>query len=179
MGSNLSADQQQDWLAKVQKIAEDVCLREGCWLYDIEFLGTQGGRTLRVYVDKDGGAGIEDCSNVSKGLNLMLDVDDLVPGGHYNLEVSTPGVDRHLSKPWHYEKAVGKKIRVRTRGALETLGVTDKKWKAAKQVEEVLASTDGASVTFEVKEGPIRIPFDAIEKAKMVFEAPAKGQKKK
>lgn len=160
----------QEWLQKIEGLAAEVCQREGCFLYDLEFIGAGKGRTLRVYIDKEGGVGIEDCSNVSKGLNLMLDVEDAVPGGAYQLEVSTPGVDRHLRRPWHFEKAVGKKVWVRTREAFETLGVTDKKWTKAKSVEDVLSSADTESIVFELKEGPLRIPFAAIEKAKMVFE---------
>lgn len=168
-----------EWMEKLERLAADVCQREGCYLYDLEFGGLGQGRTLRVFVDKEDGVGIEDCSNVSKGLNEALDTEDVVPGGAYNLEVSTPGIDRHLRKPWHFEKVVGKKIWVRVRGALETLGVTDKKWKNAKQVESTLSAADADGITFQEKEGDIRIPFAAIEKAKVVFEMKPKGQKKK
>lgn len=162
---------QEPWLAKVEKIAEDVCTREGCFLYDLEFSGTGGGRTLRVFVDKDGGSSIDDCSNVSKGLNAVLDEDEaLIPGGPYNLEVSTPGVDRQLRRPWHFEKAVGKKIHVRTNAPLGTLGVTSPKLQGTKTVEEVLAGADAEGLTFESAEGAVRIPLGAVEKAKVVFE---------
>lgn len=169
----------QDWLPKVEKIVADVCRREGCFLYDLEFLGAAQGRTLRVYIDKDEtGASIDDCSNVSKGLNLLLDVEDIVPGGAYSLEVSTPGIDRRLRHPWHFEKAVGKKIWVRTTDALETLGVTEPRWMKAKQVEDTLSAADDQGITMTVKEGDLRIPFNAIEKAKVVFEM-KQPQKKK
>lgn len=173
---------QEEWFARIEKLAEDVCQREGCVLYDIEFAGGQHGRVLRVYVDKDvaGGSSIDDCANVSRGLNEILDADEgAVPGGEYTLEVSTPGVDRVLTKPWHFEKAVGKKIRVKTREALETVGVTSPRWKNTKNLEEKLASADAEGVVFDVTDGPLKIPFAAIEKAKVVFEMPAKGQKKK
>jgi ribosome maturation factor RimP len=129
------------WILQVEKIAEEVALREGCILYDVEFLG---GRILRISIDKDiishnvmhdpaaqaavdsqpdiqslihdensgeveelsgdseaglgTGVGIKDCSRVANGLNELVNLDDLVPGGNYNLEVSTPGVDRQLKK---------------------------------------------------------------------------------
>lgn len=180
--SAVQTGEQKEWLAKIEQIAEDVCQREGCVLYDIEYSGSPQGRILRVFVDKnvEGGSSIDDCTNVSRGLNEVLDTnEDAVPGGEYTLEVSTPGVDRVLTKPWHFEKAVGKKIRVKTREALEKSGVTAERWKAAKNVEEKLASADGEGITFDVKDGPVKIPFAAIEKAKIVFEMPAKGQKKK
>ena len=90
----------ESWLEKIEKIAQEIAEREGCVLYDLENIGSGKGRILRVYIDKDTGVGIEDCSNVSKGLNLRLDVEDIVPGEMYNLEVSTPGLDRHLKKAW-------------------------------------------------------------------------------
>jgi ribosome maturation factor RimP len=168
----------QDWLTKVEKIADDVCRSEGCYLYHIDFVGLGAGRTLRVFVDNEAGAGIDDCTKVSRALNVVLDADEtLIPGGHYNLEVSTPGLDRILRLPWHFEKAVGKKIWIKTRSALESYGVTDTKWKNAKQVEEVLTSADAESITFEVKEGTIKVPISEIEKGKMVFEMKKPGQK--
>lgn len=192
------------WMDKVEKMAQEVAEREGCFLYDIEFVGIGKGRTLRVYVDKEvtpaavegvepeanqitepeanqitepKGVGIDDCSNVSKALNLMLDVEDVIPGGAYNLEVSTPGLDRFLRKPWHFEKAVGKKIWVKTRNAFESFGIDDKRWKAAKQIEDVLLGFDGQTLDFHSKDVDVKVPLSGVEKAKMVFEL-VKGQKK-
>jgi ribosome maturation factor RimP len=67
-----------------------------------------------VYVDKDTGAvSVDDCANISRGLNLLLDVEDLIPGGMYHLEVSSPGLERKLTEKWHFEKALQKRIRVK------------------------------------------------------------------
>ena len=115
--------------------------------------------------------GIKDCSNVSKGLNLRLDVEDIVPGGMYNLEVSTPGLDRHLKKKWHFEKAIGQKIYVKLSSSLGSMGaVQDKGLLSMKQFEEVLKSVEGEELNFEIRSNPVRIPMDKIEKSKMVFE---------
>lgn len=172
----------QEWLSKVEQIASQVCEREGCYLYDLDFVGTGGGRTLRVFIDKENGVGIEDCTNVSRGLNESLDTDtEMIPGGAYNLEVSTPGVDRILRQAWHFEKVVGKKIRVRTKQPFESFGITEPKWKATKTIEEVLTSADAENLVFEVKEGVLRVPLSMIEKAQVVFEMakPQKSPKKK
>lgn len=167
------------WMEKVEAIANEVAAQEGVLIYDIEFVGLGKGRTLRIYIDKeDGSVSIDDCSNVSKGLNEFLDAnEDLIPGDTYNLEVSTPGLDRVLRKPWHFQKAVGKKVYIKTSKALESAGVTDKKWKAAKTVEEVLESADEGGIRFVVKDVEIKIPYAMIDKAKVVFEM-TKGQKK-
>lgn len=168
------------WMEKVESMVTEVAAREGCLLYDIEFIGGGKGRTLRIFIDKDeeGAVSIDDCSNVSKGFNALLEADeDLIPGAAYTLEVSTPGLERTLKKPWHFKKVIGKKIYVKTTQALESVGVTDKKWKSAKTVEEVLSSADEKGLRFMVKDVEIQIPYNLIDKAKVVFEF-NKGQKK-
>ncbi len=175
-----SGQTQQEWLPNVEQIAEQVCRELGCYLYDLEFFGTGSGRTLRVYVDKQDGVGIEDCSNVSKGLNEKLDADEtLIPGGAYHLEVSTPGLDRVLRKPWHFEKVVGKKVWFKSHVPFGDVGATDPKWIKAKTIESTVATADHESVTFETKEGPLKLPFSALEKARLVFEMKKNVKNKK
>lgn len=168
------------WLEKIEKMAQEIAEREGCILYDLESLGAGKGRVLRVYIDKEEGVGIEDCSNVSKALNLRLDVEDVVPGAMYNLEVSTPGLDRHLKKHWHFEKVVGKKIFVQLSKSLGTLGATeDKGLFSMKKFEDVLTAVDEENMYFEIRSHKIKVPFSAIEKAKLVFEYKTNTTKKK
>lgn len=188
----------ESWLSKVEEIANEIAVREGCILYDLEVIGAGKGRTLRVFIDKDSvdknsevtedggeaksegnGVGIEDCSNVSKGLNLRLDVEDIVPGGMYNLEVSTPGLDRHLRKKWHFEKAVGRKIYVKLSSSLGHMGlVEDKGLLSMKQFEEELLAVDGDTLSFKIRSNPVKIPMDKVEKSKIVFEMKSNPKKK-
>lgn len=169
----------ESWLEKVEKIAQEVAQREGCFLYDIEHTGSGRGRILRIYIDKENGVGIEDCSNVSKGLNLMLDVENIVPGEMYNLEVSTPGLDRHLKKLWHFEKAVGKKIFVQLSKSLSSLNATeDKGMLSMKKFEDLLEKVEGEDLYFNIRKQTIKIPFSAVEKAKLVFEYKTNPKKK-
>lgn len=167
------------WLEKVEQLAEEVARREGCYVYDLEHTGSGRGRILRVYIDKENGVGIEDCSNVSKGLNLMLDVENIVPGDMYNLEVSTPGLDRHLKKLWHFEKVVGKKVYVQLSKSLGSLGATeDKGMISMKKFEDVLTAVEGENLQFEIRKQKITVPFSAVEKAKLVFEYRTNPKKK-
>lgn len=169
----------QEWMKTVEEKAQEVATSENCLLYDIEFVGAGSGRTLRVFIDKEeeGAISIDDCSNVSKGISDYLDTNDVIPGDTYNLEVSTPGLDRVLKQPWHFKKAIGKKVYIKTTKALETLGVTDRKWKSAKTVEEVLEAADDNGLHFKVGGVDLDIPYAMIDKAKIVFEF-SKGQKK-
>ncbi len=168
-----------EWFTKVESVCQEVAQREGCFLYDADFRGTGGNRTLRVFIDKEGGVGLEDCAQVSHSLNEILDQEDLIPGGPYHLEVSTPGVDRVLRKPWHFEKAVGQKIWVKTGIAFEELGVQEPTLKKAKQMEAVLKEVKDDQVVLENKKGKgpssdVSLPLNQIEKAHVVFEMPKK-----
>ncbi len=159
------------WLEKVEKIAQEIAEREGCVLYDLEHTGSGKGRVLRVYIDKENGVGIEDCSNVSKGINLRLDVEDVVPGDMYNLEVSTPGLDRNLKRKWHFEKAIGKKVYIKLAKSLGAMGlVEDKGMLSMKQFEDTLESVEEESLLFKIRNIPVKIPLAQVEKAKLVFE---------
>ncbi|MFN7730057.1 MAG: ribosome maturation factor RimP [Bdellovibrio sp.] len=165
-------------LQKLETLAGQVTIREGCELYDIEMAGVGGRRTLRVLIDKNpGGANVDDCSNVSRGLSLLLDVEDPIQGA-YDLEVSTPGLDRILRKPWHYSRVVGKKIWVRTGKAFEEFGVQAAKNKPIKQATETLIAADEHGIEFILDNETVKIPFSEIEKGKLVFEFEPKGQKK-
>jgi ribosome maturation factor RimP len=168
------------WMEKVEQIANQAAIQEGCLLYDIEFVGAGKGRVLRLFIDREeeGAISIDDCSNVSKALNVFLEQnEDLIPGAAYALEVSSPGLERHLTKPWHFKKAVGKKVYLKTTKALESAGVQDKKWKAAKTVEEFISSADDEGVEFDVDNVKFKIPYEMIDRAKVLFEM-TKGQKK-
>jgi ribosome maturation factor RimP len=167
-------------IEKLEKIASEVAEREGCVLYDLDFGGSGfGGRALKVYIDRtEGQVSIDDCTNVSRALNLMLDVEDPIPGGAYNLEVSTPGLDRTLRKPWHFEKAVGKRVWMKFSKSLENFGIQNKKLASAKQYEDVLSAANDQGVEFHIEGEVLKVPYENIDKAKMVFVF-EKGEKKK
>ncbi len=154
------------WLERVESIASQIAEREGCRLYDIEF----SSRVLRVYIDKEPNAGIKDCENVSRGLSEELDSGDIVPGEEYQLEVSTPGLERVLKKDWHYQTAIGKKVKLRTQKSFEALGVTVNQLKNAKSLEAELVKVEGSDLFFSFGNEELKIPISAIEKAKVLFE---------
>jgi len=161
-------------LEQIRKFAEEVAVREGCLLYDLEY--REGpGRSLRVFIDKDpGGVSVNDCANVSRGLNLRLDVEDIIPGGAYELEVSSPGLDRKLTQPWHFDKAVGKTVQVKYRA--EDGGT--------KTYEGRLTGADGKTLAFENSKGPFSLDYVNVQKARILpmdvlQKKPAPGGKKK
>lgn len=105
-------------LDKVREIAERVALSSGLVLWDLELKGSGAARTLRIYIDKQGGISHEDCATFSREVSTIFDVEDAVPGGAYLLEVSSPGMDRKLLKPEHFTQFTGSLVKFATRRPL-------------------------------------------------------------
>jgi ribosome maturation factor RimP len=98
-------------LETIRVMAERVATSEGLHLVDVELKGGNSNQLLRVFIDKPGGVSHADCALVSEQLSAMLDVEDLFPG-RYVLEVSSPGLDRKLTRPSDYTYFVGRRARV-------------------------------------------------------------------
>ncbi len=98
----------------LEKEAALVCERNGVYIYDTEYKKEGGGFVLRLYIDKDGGVSIDDCEAVSRELDPILDEKLGFLSEPYMFEVSSPGLDRKLSRDWHFKKAVGKNVDIKT-----------------------------------------------------------------
>lgn len=158
-------------LFELEKIAQKIADKEGCELYDLEFVGAGRGRTLRVFIDREAGIGIDECTKVAREMNTTLDELDLIPGGAYNLEVSSPGLERTLRQFKHFERAKGEKIDFRLSQSLGTLGVEEKRWENCKHTEGQILETHEGVVALELSGGAkVNIPFELFEKAKVVFD---------
>ncbi|MFZ0318347.1 MAG: ribosome maturation factor RimP [Candidatus Sulfotelmatobacter sp.] len=109
-------------LDRVREIAERVAVSSGLDVVEVEFRGSGNARMLRVFLDKPGAAGGDplagvthgDCANFSREFGTILDVEDAVPGS-YTLEVSSPGLDRKLTKAKEFERFVGSRMKLTTR----------------------------------------------------------------
>ena len=165
---------------ELSELATEVAERSGLSLYDLEFVGSGNSRTLRVYIDGENGVSIDDCADFSRGYSVLLDAKDLIPGGKYELEVSSPGLERRLTKPWHFEKALGKKVQVKTVEAVipESDKDSDKPMKAKTLVGE-LKSVESDAVVIEKDNRDWKVDFENVDRARMVFEEPKKNKKKK
>jgi ribosome maturation factor RimP len=103
---------------RVREITERVAASGGLEVVDIEMRGGGKARMLRITIDKPGGVTHEDCANLSREVGTILDVEDAVPGDSYVLEVSSPGLDRRLSRASDYARFVGSRVKVMTRNAV-------------------------------------------------------------
>jgi ribosome maturation factor RimP len=154
-------------LDKIREAAERVARSEGLEVFDVEWkIGKQ--RLLRVYIDRlpgpqnPEGLGIShnDCQRVSEQLSVILDVEDLVPGPGYVLEVSSPGLDRKLLKPADYERFAGRLAQIWVNEPVEN----------QKYLEGRLGGYSEGTVKLNVKDREIAVPFAGIRKANLVVE---------
>ena len=165
---------------RVREIAERVAASSGLEIVEVEFLGGGKARMLRVFLDKpaagaDPLAGVthEDCANFSREFGTILDVEDVMPGS-YTLEVSSPGLDRKLTKAADFTRFTGSRIKLTTRQLVEN----------NRHFEGRLESFNDGRLTLDLsvashksrkKMGAaagekIEIEFDNVEKANLVPE---------
>ena len=147
----------EEILEKVRTIAAPLAAAEGLELVDVELAGAGGHPTLRLYIDKAGGVSLDDCTQVSRALSAALDVEDPIDGS-YELEVSSPGLDRPLRTREHFEQFAGEKVRVKTFGPLHEAD-------SRKTFVGRLQGIEGDVVVVEVEGAVFRIPQKLIAKA--------------
>ncbi len=151
----------QDVTEKVREIAERVAASEGLEIVEVQMLGGGGARVLRIFIDKPEGVTHADCEMISQNVGTILDVEDVIPGAHYTLEVSSPGVERKLTKPRDFERFVGQKVKVALREPLEN----QRSWTG-----KLLSFQEGI-LTLEPSPGRnIQFPLEQVEKANLKFE---------
>ncbi len=107
---------------RVEKEIEKIVTSEGLELVHIDYKKQGRGYLLRVDIDKDGGVTLEDCQLISQQVSTYLDVDDVVPA-EYELQVSSPGLDRKFYRESDYQKFLGRLVRVKTAKAIRGLHV--------------------------------------------------------
>jgi len=146
-------------IGDVRQILDPIILEEGLELVDIEYRREGRGKILRIYIDKEGGVTIGDCTKVSRELGILLDIHDVVPGP-YTLEVSSPGLNRALRKPRDFERFKGRKVRIKTRNNVE-----ERRFFIGRLLDFVnnVASVDVDGRTY-------LIPYEEIEKANLELD---------
>jgi len=102
-------------LDQVRAIVERVASSQGLEVVEVELRGGGKARMLRIFIDTPNGVTHEDCALVSREVGTILDVEDAMPGGPYTLEVSSPGLDRKLSRPADFERFQGSRVKLTTR----------------------------------------------------------------
>ncbi len=108
----------QSIVKQVESLIEPILEQMGYELVDVEYVSSFGRWILRLFVDKEGGVTIGDCARISEELGDLIDVKEFIRH-EYNLEVSSPGLDRPLRKEKDLFRALGKRVKVRLAVPLE------------------------------------------------------------
>lgn len=150
-------------LAKIdealEKIALDVCERHGVYIYNTEYKKEGSEYYLRLYIDKDGGVTIEDCENVSREISPLLDDLTFIKEA-YIFEVSSPGIDRALTRDWHFEKVMGEEIDVKLFAPID----------GSREISGVLTGYNEGIITIDVNGKEITIEKGKAASVKLAFK---------
>ena len=154
-----------DAVERITEIATEIAAPLGMGIVDLEYKREGRDMVVRLFIEKEGGITLDDCSAVSRELSDILDVEDFMPE-HYTLEVSSPGICRPLKKIADYERFLGHLVKVKTFEAL-----TDDKGNKRKTFVGKLTGIEGGVVSIDLTEGQhAAIPLDKVAKANLEFE---------
>jgi ribosome maturation factor RimP len=143
--------------SRIEEVIEPVLHDHGLELVDLDWRPHRPRAALRVFVDKRGGVGIGDCERVSREIGDVLDVSGLITQA-YDLEVSSPGLDRQLRKEREYRWAIGKMVRCWLAGGAEVRGR--------------LAEVGDERLAIEQQGERVEVPRAEITKARLDVEVP-------
>ena len=142
--------------ARVTELMEPLVQYDQMELVCVEYVRGPRGPVLRLVIDRAGGVTLDDCTRISRVASDVLDVHDPVPGS-YNLEVSSPGINRPLVRQKDYEKFAGQKVLVRTVSAIE----------GRKKFRGVLKGIKDEKVIVETSAEEVALPLDSVAKARL------------
>ncbi len=142
---------------ELRELLEPTIERLGYEIIDLEVRLGAGNGLVRLFIDKPDGVDLDDCEKVSLAVSALLDVEDPVPG-NYNLEVSSPGMDRKLTKPAHFQRFAGETVKVQMRFPIE----------GRRRFRGTLVSSDDENIVVEVDGQSHSLPLKTIDTARLV-----------
>lgn len=142
---------------ELQELLTPVIESLDCTLWGFEYISQGRHTTLRLYIEAEGGVGVEHCEKVSRQVSAVMDVEDPI-AGEYTLEVSSPGLDRPLYTLEQYAAYVGEIISLRLRHAFD----------GRRKFQGRLTGLEGEDVLLVVDNEEYLLPIDSIEKANVV-----------
>jgi ribosome maturation factor RimP len=169
-------------LERVRQIAERVAGSSGLEVVEVEVCGAGKHRMLRVFIDRPGATPVpdrpdgvthEDCSKFSREFGTIVDVEDAVPGGSYVLEVSSPGLDRKLTRAADFERFRGQRVKLTTREPVNNNRHFEGKLESFEDGRLLLDLSEARKKKMRPKEGEssrVEIELRNVEKANLVPE---------
>lgn len=148
---------------QARRLLEPIIVRDGFELVEVEWAREGAAWVLRIYVDRPGGVTIDHCQELSRTIEPVLDVEDFIEPA-YNLEVSSPGLDRPLRKPSDFERFAGQRVHVKAYGPIESPTGPRKNWTGT-----LKGYKDGAA-EIDVDGVVHRVPHEKIAKARLEYD---------
>lgn len=145
-------------IAEVWRLAEPVIQADGMDLIEVEYRREPHGWVLRLYMDQASGMSVDDCARMSDVVGDLLDVADVIPNP-YHLEMSSPGLNRPLRRPEHFQAQVGKIIEVRTIDPIE----------GRRKFRGTLREAAAETITMDCDGREYRIPIPQVERARLRY----------
>jgi len=152
----------------VEELVRPVVEADGLELWDLKYRTESGRRLLRVTVFRPGGVDLERISRTSERLSRRLDLEGFSDDRAYDLEVTSPGLERPLREPRHFERSVGEDVRVKTVAPVEGRSV----------LEGALVSADEDGIVVSSDGGEHRVRYGDIASARTVFVWGSQGAKR-
>jgi len=146
--------------AEVEGLIRPVVEAGGLEVWEVSFGREAGRRILRVTVDRAGGVDLDTISALSQRISRRLDLEGFGEDGPYELEVGSPGLERKLREPRHFERSIGEQVKVKTVEPVDGRRVH----------EGALVSVDAEAIVIASEGGELRVPYDGIASARTVFE---------
>jgi ribosome maturation factor RimP len=169
----LSSMKREDVISKIAGIAEQAARPANIEIVEIELKGSGRSHLLRIYIDKPEGVTHADCEFVSRAVSAVLDAEDPIPGS-YELEVSSPGVERKLGKWQDWQRFAGKKVKVVLKEPVMQFSAEPFPVKGPaelKHFDGVISRAEDRSVTVELPGGgQVTFPFEQVDRANLKFE---------
>ncbi len=150
---------EENIISNIKELLEPILFEKRLELFDIEFKSQGQKGVLRIFIDKQEGVTIDDCTVISRELGTLLEVHDVIPGS-YTLEISSPGLTRPLKKPSDYIRFKGKTVKIKTKEDIE-----DKKVFKGKLLDFI-----DETVSLETNGTNYLIPYNKIEKANLELD---------
>ena len=144
---------------KVFSIINPIVIDMGYELLGIEYVASGKHSVLRIYIDCEEGVGVDDCETDSRQVSAIMDVEDLI-NGQYNLEVSSPGIERPLFVMAHYQRFLGHDV------CLRTYRPIDGRRNFTGSIGSVVETSNTIELVTEL--GSVSLDIDLIEKANLV-----------
>ncbi len=151
--------QKKNIAGTVRELVSPVAEEFGFMLWDVEYVKEGADMILRITIDKPEGIDIEDCEKMARAIDPIIDEADPIEVS-YKMEVSSPGIERALTRPEHFTACMGEKIEVKLYAPMD----------GKKQIVGILTAADEKSITVTVDEADIVLEKSAVAKVSTVFD---------